>query len=138
MSVSKHQVYFKMTKDLAELSKCERKKVGCLVVKDTHILSEGVNGTIAGHCNQCEDQDGHTKSEVLHAEQNAIIKAAKHGIAIEGADMYLTLTPCTTCAIMIAQAGIKTVYYGEVYRNRDGIEFLKQKTNVEVQYIKEG
>ncbi len=136
--LSKHQVYFNMSKELAKLSKCERKKVGCLIVKDTHILSEGVNGTISGHCNQCEDKDGHTKSEVLHAEQNAIIKAAKHGIAIDGGEMYLTLTPCTTCAIMIAQVGIKTLYYGEVYRNRDGIDFLKNKTNVDVYHIKDG
>lgn len=129
------RVYLKMADCLSELSKAERAKVGCLVVKDTHIISEGVNGTPAGFDNSCEYYDWteqlRTKPEVLHAESNALSKLARSTNSSEGATMYLTLSPCFDCAKLIIQAGIKRVVFSNKYRCESGIALL-QKANIEV------
>ena len=121
----------------ADLSKAKRKKVGCLIVKDGAIISDGYNGTPSGFNNDCEyedpksfDGDLITKPEVLHAESNAITKLAKSTQSSDGATMYITISPCVDCAKLIIQSGIKRVVYGEVYRNEDGINLLN-KANIE-------
>jgi len=125
-----NQTYLKIAKDISGLSVAQRKKVGCVVVKDNSIISFGYNGTPHGFDNECEI-DGVTKPEVLHAESNAITKIAKSTLSIEGSDMYLTLSPCFECAKLIIQSGIKTVYYMEEYRKTDGLKLLeKSKINV--------
>ena len=122
----------------AELSSAIRKKVGCLIVKDGAIISDGYNGTPSGFDNNCEEyetwpQDPQlptiplkTKPEVLHAESNAITKLAKSTQSSDGATMYITISPCVDCAKLIIQSGIKRVVYGEVYRNEDGINLLNK------------
>jgi len=118
-------VYLRMAKEWATNSKCKRSQVGCLVVKNKTIISDGYNGTPTGFPNECEDSDNNTLGYVLHAEANAIAKLAKGIESGEGAAMFLTHAPCLDCAKQIYTAGIKTVYYGQSYRSRDGIEFLK-------------
>ena len=106
-------VYLRMADDLSILSHAERRKVGCLIVKDTQIISEGYNGTPRGFDNRCEYTDHvdemYTKPEVLHAESNAITKLARSTNSSDGATMYVTCSPCFECAKLIIQAGIKRV-----------------------------
>ena len=118
--------YLKMAHEWAKLSHCERKKVGALIVKDRMIISDGFNGTPTGFDNCCEDEDGFTKWEVLHAEANAILKVASSTHACNGATLYITLSPCTQCSKLIHQAGIKRVVYAKSYRDTAGIDFLKK------------
>ena len=119
-----------MANNWASLSKAERKKVGCLIVKDGMIISDGYNGTPSGFDNQCEDIDFFnqliTRKEVLHAESNAITKLAKSTQSSKGATMYITASPCQDCAKLIIQAGISRVVYGEFYKNNLGIDLLKK------------
>lgn len=128
-------IYIQMANTWASLSKAEKKKVGCLVVKDGMIISDGYNGTPSGFDNKCEETDYFnqliTKKEVLHAESNAITKLAKSTQSSKGATMYITAAPCEDCAKLIIQSGISRVVYGEFYKNEFGINLLK-KAGVQV------
>jgi len=119
------QVYINIAKEISTLSKCERAKVGAILVKDGNIISMSYNGTPAGMNNCCE-RNGLTVLEVIHAEVGAILKAARSGYAVGGAELYLTLSPCVDCAKLILQSGIKRVIYLQEYRKTDGVEFLKK------------
>jgi dCMP deaminase len=118
--------YLRMAKIWAENSYCIRRQVGCLVVKDKMIISDGYNGTPSGFENICEDNDNTTKPYVLHAEANAITKLARSGNSSDGSTLYVTASPCMECAKLIIQCGIKRVVYSEKYRIEDGIELLKR------------
>ena len=110
-------------------SKCsaaKRLKVGCIAVKDNKIISIGYNGTPSGWSNECEDKNGETKPEVLHAEANCIAKLAKSFMSGEDSIMFVTHAPCIHCAKMIYSAGVKKVFYKTLYRDNSGIEFLKK------------
>ncbi len=126
--------YLKMCNVWSNLSKAKRRKVGCLIVKDGVIISDGYNGTPKGFDNNCEyliEEDLITKPEVLHAESNAITKLAKSTQSSEGATMYITISPCIDCSKLIIQSGITRVVYGEWYKSNDGINLLK-KADIEV------
>jgi len=123
--------YLRMARIWAENSYCQRRQVGALVVKDKMIISDGYNGTPSGFENVCEDEEGLTKTYVLHAEANAITKLARSSNNSDGATIYITASPCIECAKLIIQAGIKRVVYGEKYRLTDGIELL-QRAGIEV------
>ncbi len=125
--------YLRMARIWAENSYCERRQVGCIVVKNKMIISDGYNGTPSGFENICEDENGVTKPYVLHAEANAITKLARSENNSDGATLYVTASPCIECAKLIVQSGIKRVVYGENYRLNDGIEFLK-KAGIETVY----
>lgn len=125
--------YLDMAEIWARLSKAKRKQVGCLIVKNGAIISDGYNGTPRGFDNNCEIEDPKsfepkliTKAEVLHAESNAITKLAKSTQSSDGATMYITISPCIDCAKLIIQSGIERVVYGKLYRNKDGINLLKK------------
>ncbi|MDT7831252.1 dCMP deaminase family protein [Flavobacteriaceae bacterium S356] len=126
--------YMKMAREWAKLSHCERKQVGALIVKDRMIISDGFNGTPSGFDNCCEDEDGLTKWEVLHAEANAILKVASSTQSCYDATLYVTLSPCIHCSKLIHQAGIKRVVYGIAYRDTAGLDFLK-KAGVELMHL---
>ena len=142
------QVYIKVAKDFADLSHARKLKVGAIIVKDNRIISFGYNGMPTGWDNECEEirteegeYDVHvwykTRPEVIHAEQNAIAKVAASTESSEGASMFCTHTPCTECAKMIVQAGIKEVFISEHYESdnyKSGEEVLQQ-SGVEVQLI---
>jgi len=113
----------------AQLSTCERLKVGCIIVKDDRIISIGYNGTPSGWDNCCEidtELGQVTVDEVIHAEANAIAKLAKSNESGLGAEMYCTHAPCIHCAKQIYAAGIWKVTYKEEYRNNNGITFLEK------------
>ena len=123
--------YLRMAQVWAENSYCNRRKVGALIVKDKMIISDVYNGTPSGFENVCEDEDGHTKPYVLHAEANAITKVAKSNNSSNGATLYVTAAPCMECAKLIIQSGIRRVVYVESYRLSDGIELL-ERAGIEV------
>ena len=118
--------YLRMARIWAENSYCERRKVGALLVKDKMIISDGYNGTPAGFENICEDENGVTKSYVLHAEANAITKIAQSNNNSKDATLYVTTSPCIECSKLIIQAGIKRVIFQELYRIQEGIDLLKR------------
>jgi len=120
------KAYMKMAQTWGELSHCERKKVGALIVKDRMIISDGYNGTPSGFENECEDENYYTKWYVLHAEANAILKVAASAQSCEGATLYITLSPCRECSKLIHQAGIKRVVYSVEYKDRSGLDFLEK------------
>ena len=119
------QFYMGVAQSASKMSYANRLKVGCIVVKDNNIISFSWNGTPSGWDNSCEDEQGNTKNNVIHAEENAILKLAKTSISGDGASLFGTVAPCINCARMIYGAGIKEVYYINEYRNVDGLEFLQ-------------
>ena len=129
-------VYLKMADDLSTLSHAKRRKVGCLIVKDTQIISEGYNGTPRGFDNACEYYDPvdemYTKPEVLHAESNAITKLARSTNSSKGSTMYVTCSPCFDCAKLIIQSGIDRVVYKDMYTNKNCLEALALLTKAGV------
>ena len=121
--------YMRCAEVFAECSTATRLKVGAVLVKDDRILSVGYNGTAPGASNDCETvlSDGSTvtRPDVIHAEQNAIYKAARDGQSLLGATMFVTHAPCIECSKGVLAAGIKRVYYRHAYRSSDGPDFLK-------------
>jgi len=124
------EVFINIAKEVGTLSYCTRSKVGAVLVKDGNVISFGYNGTPAGMDNACEENNV-TKDEVIHAEMNAILKAAKSGNAVDGSTLYLSLSPCQNCCKLIIQSGIKRVVYLEGYRDLKPIEFLSKFIEVE-------
>ncbi|MEO0238003.1 MAG: dCMP deaminase family protein [candidate division WOR-3 bacterium] len=137
------EYFMDITKLVASRATCLRRKVGAIIVKDRHILSTGYNGPPKG-VKHCDELGGCLReklnvpsgermelSRAVHAEQNAIIQAAKLGINIEGADMYVTNQPCFICAKMIINAGIRRVIINEGYPDKYAEEILKE-ANVEL------
>ena len=111
--------------ELAQASKCVSKQVGAVIVKNGRILSTGYNGTPAGftncseHWNDEYTKDHHewSKTYEIHAEMNAIIWAAREGISIEGATIYVTLEPCSECSKNVIASGIKRIVYAKPYEH---------------------
>ena len=129
------KAHLEVARVYGQLSSATRLKVGCIIVKDDRIISIGYNGMPSGASNVCE-QDGETKSEVIHAEANAILKLAKSPESSEGASMFTTYAPCIHCAKLILQSGIKELYYEEEYKNEEGIELLKKYSHVKIYQYK--
>ena len=101
-------------------------KVGCLVVNQKSIISDGYNGSPSGFPNSCEGDDNTTLPHILHAEANAITKIAKSTQSSHGSTLYVTLSPCFECSKLIIQSGIKRVVFNKLYRKTDSIPFLIQ------------
>lgn len=118
--------YMNIAKEIASLSYANRRKVGAIIVKNNMIISYGYNGTPYNFSNECEDDFGETKNIVVHAEANAILKAAKQGISLDDAAMYLTFSPCLECAKLILQVGINNVFYADTHSSKLGIELLEK------------
>ena len=123
--------YIQMTKTVAQLSKAVRKKVGCVLVTPENVMLSSYNGTPSGWDNCCEDVHTSepfeylvTREDVIHAELNAILHAARQGVSIKDSTIYISLSPCLKCSAMIAQAGIKRVVYTEEYRDLSGVSKL--------------
>ncbi len=138
-------IYMDLAENLAKRSHCVKAKVGAVLTKETRIVSLGYNGPPAGthNCDEVWPDEGCPRdskgscSLALHAEQNAILYAAKNNVSIEGSTLYVTLSPCISCARVIYTTGIKKVYYLHSYadfkglKSDEGVDFL-QKFGVEV------
>jgi len=118
--VNWHEYFMNIAAEVATRSTCDRKHVGAVIVRDKTILSTGYNGSVRGlpHCDDIGHmmEDGHCVA-TIHAEANAIIQAAKNGVRVDGADIYITASPCWNCFKIVTNAGIKNIYYGEFYRD---------------------
>ena len=129
-----NEYFGEITKQVALRSTCVRKKVGAIIVKDKNIISTGYNGSIRGleHCETvgCLMMEGHC-TRTIHAEANAIIQAAKHGLMIDTAEIYISASPCFNCFKLIANSGITKIYFMEFYRDERIIEIAK-KLNIEL------
>jgi dCMP deaminase len=122
---------------VAKRSTCRRRAVGAIIVKDKRILSTGYNGAPTGtrHCidigclreelNIASGQR-HELCRAIHAEQNAIIQAAYHGVSVKGATLFCTHLPCAICAKMIINAGIKKIFYQSGYADEMSIGLLAE------------
>lgn len=162
---NKHKLFIDMATLVAGQSTCCRLQVGAVLVKEGRVISIGFNGVPSGQIH-CEDlfkaeydteynktyptfeefiksapfKEVHGKfsnDNELHAEQNAILFAAKNGIQTAGSHLYITLSPCINCAKVIITAGIQKVYYKELYdRSTEGVNFLS-KNNIECVHLKE-
>jgi len=124
--VSWHRYFMNLALQVATRSTCPRKHVGAVIVRNKTILSTGYNGSLRGaaHCTDvgCLMVDGHC-IRTVHAEANALVQAACHGIRLEGAEIYVTASPCFNCFKLIVNAGIRTIHYGEFYRDERVLSF---------------
>lgn len=139
-------IYMELAENLAKRSHCVKAQVGAVLTKETRIVSLGYNGPPAGthNCDEvwpgegCPRDSKGSCSLALHAEQNAILYAAKNNVSIEGSTLYITLSPCIACARVIFTTGIKKVLYLHSYADfkglatDEGVDFLR-KFGVEVQ-----
>ena len=127
--ISWKNYFMNIAREVATRSTCSRKHVGAVIVRDKTILSTGYNGSIKGlpHCDDagCDMVDGHCV-RTSHAEANAIVQAAKNGVGIDQSKIYVTASPCYDCFKLIANAGIKTIYYEEFYRDQRIIDRSKE------------
>ncbi len=138
-------IYMELAENLSKRSHCVKAQVGAVLTKETRIVSLGYNGPPAGthNCDEefpvegCPRDSKGSCSLALHAEQNAILYAAKNNVEIAGSTLYITLSPCIACARVIFTTGIKKVYYLNSYadfkglKSDEGVDFL-QKFGVEV------
>jgi dCMP deaminase len=131
------EYFIKMAHLVSERASCLRRKVGAVIVKDNHILATGYNGAPKGtkHCfetgclrQQLNVPSGqrHELCRGLHAEQNAFLQAALYGIPLDGAKIYITVTPCVICAKMIINAGITEIIVDGEYPDEMSMAFLKE------------
>ena len=124
--------YFKELASLsAARSPCERLKVGCLLVKDNRIVSQGYNGFLSGCAHTSVVRDGHEQATV-HAEQNAVADCAKRGVNCHGCTAYITHYPCLNCFKIMAAAGIKRITYIDDYNNDPIVETLANTASVRI------
>ncbi len=112
--------FMDIAKEVATRATCDRKLVGCVLVKDKYIIATGYNGSVSGleHCDEAGHMmvNGHCE-RTSHAEANAIVQAAKHGVSTDGATAYITASPCWGCFKLLASSGIKRIVFGEFYRD---------------------
>jgi len=150
MKPSFDEIYMELAEKLALRSHCVKAQVGAVLTKDTRIVSLGYNGPPAGTHNcdiefpeqGCPRDSKGSCSLALHAEQNAILYATKNNVSMEDATLYVTLSPCISCARVIFTIGIKKVYYKDSYANfkglstDEGVDFLRRFGVEVIQYKK--
>lgn len=119
------EYFMKICQVTATRSPCHRLQVGCLIVKDNRIISQGYNGFLPGCPHESIVRDNHEQA-TIHAEQNAISDCAKRGVSCNGTDIYITHFPCVICMRLICASGIKQIKYIDDYKN-DELSFLFSK-----------
>lgn len=113
------EYFMRIAQEVSSRSTCDRKFVGAVIVRDKTILSTGYNGSIRGmpHCDEVgHDMENNHCIATIHAECNAVLQAAKNGVAIDGGTIYTTASPCWPCFKMIVNAGLKRICFLEFYR----------------------
>jgi dCMP deaminase len=127
--VTWEQYFMNIAREVATRSTCDRKHVGAVITRGKTILATGYNGSIRGlaHC----DESGHEMENThcvrtIHAEANAIVQSARHGVRLEDSEIYVTASPCYNCFKLIANSGINKIYFGEFYRDERIVEHAKE------------
>lgn len=115
-------------------SSCKRLQVGCLLVKDNRIISQGYNGFLPGCVHKSVIRDGHEQATV-HAEQNALCDCAKRGVSSDGCTAYITHYPCIICTRLMLASGIKEIKYINNYKNDELVLYFCEQLNVKVTQI---
>lgn len=136
--ISWHQYFIAQAAILSTRSTCTRLHVGAIIVRDHRIIASGYNGSVSGtpHCTEVGDLmvDGHC-IRAVHAEQNALMQAAKMGITIDGSEVYVTDVPCVQCTKLLLQAGINKIYFMRDYRNNTFAEELLAQKGIELKQV---
>jgi dCMP deaminase len=117
-------------------SSCERLQVGCVLVRDNRVISQGYNGYMAGCPHISIVRDNHEQA-TIHAEQNAIADCAKRGVSCEGTTAYITHFPCIICMRLLIASGIKTIKYIEDYKNDELVSRFSQMAGVQLIQLQE-
>ena len=129
------QEYFKQIVTVTSTrSPCKRLQVGCLLVKDNRIISQGYNGFLPGCPHESKVVDNHEQATV-HAEQNAITDCAKRGVSCNGADAYITHYPCVNCMKLLCASGIKNIYYINDYNNDELVKEFCNQCNCNIRQL---
>lgn len=140
------EYFLELADVVAKRSTCDRGKVGCVIVKDKRILVTGYSGSPVGlsHCDEVgheiktiRHEDGSESQHcvrTIHAEQNAIVQAAKLGISIEGSTAYCRMTPCRTCAMLLINCGIVRIYCERKYHLASESEALLAQAGIIIEY----
>lgn len=118
----------------SERSPCERLKVGCLLVKDNRIISQGYNGFLPGCPHNSIVRDNHEQATV-HAEQNAIADCAKRGVSCSESTAYITHYPCIICTRILLASGIKEIKYIQDYKNDELVHIFAKQLNISISKI---
>ena len=127
--------YFKeIVQVTSKRSPCDRLKVGCLLVKDNRIISQGYNGFLPGCIHKSVVRDGHEQATV-HAEQNALCDCAKRGVSCKDSIAFVTHYPCIICTRLLLASGISEIKYIDDYKNDDLVKYFCDQLNVEINKI---
>lgn len=138
--------FFEILDSVAKRSTCDRGRVGCVIVKDKQILVTGYAGAPTGldHCDEVGHQlkkmmheDGTVTEHcvrTVHGEQNAICQAAKRGVAIEGSTVYVRMTPCRTCAMLLINCGVSRVVCQKKYHAGEESEMMFKKAHIKIEF----
>ena len=125
------QYFAKIVSVTAERSSCERLHVGCLLVKDNRIISQGYNGHLPGCKHESIIRNNHEQATV-HAEQNALCDCAKRGVSCKESTAYITHYPCIICCRLLLASGIKEIKYLENYKNDELVKHFCNQLNVKL------
>ena len=128
------QYFKKIVLATKERSPCERLQVGCLLVKDNRIISQGYNGFLPGCPHESIVRDNHEQA-TLHAEQNALMDCAKRGVSCDGCTAYITHYPCIICTRLLLAGGIKKIKYVNDYKNDELVQKFTDQCNVCVEKL---
>ncbi len=127
--VSWEKYFMNIAREVATRSTCDRKHVGAVITRGKTILATGYNGSIRSlaHCDDAGHEMENTHCvRTIHAEANAIVQSARHGVRLEDSEIYVTASPCYDCFKMIANAGINKIYFGEFYRDDRIIDHARE------------
>jgi len=124
--------YFKeISQVTSKRSPCERLKVGCVLVKDNRIISQGYNGFLPGFPHESIVRNNHEQA-TIHAEQNALCDCAKRGVSCNESIAYITHYPCVICTRLLLASGITQIYYINDYNNDELVEYFMKQKNIQM------
>ncbi len=128
------EYFTEIAKVTATRSPCKRLHVGCVLVKDNRIVSQGYNGYLPGSVHMSVVRDDHEQA-IVHAEQNALCDCAKRGVSSEGCTAYITHFPCLVCCRLLIASGIKSIKYIDDYNNDGLVYHFTEQTGTEIKKL---
>ena len=134
--MSWNDIYINIAKIVAKRSKDPHTKVGCVIVKNNQIVSMSYNGEPRDFNKEFDWSSNEKYDYIVHAEMNAFINASKLGVSCENADVYVTLSPCKTCMLMLSQIHVKTIYFIDKYRDFDESLKIAESAGIKLVQLK--